>query len=63
MALLALLIDYMAPALAFAGAFALILLALAIAFWPWIESPLIAFLCGVRAWRTQRKLRRPRRRP
>lgn len=53
----AVLID-LSPLLAFIGAIALVLVSLVIGFWPKLESPLIAFLEGVRDWRAERRRRR-----
>lgn len=53
----AFLVD-LSPLLAFFGAIALIVATLVVGFWPWLESPLIAFLVGVRDWRAQRQKRR-----
>lgn len=51
------LIDYM-PLLTYFGAIALVGAALVVGFWPRVESPLIAFLVGVRDWRANRRRRR-----
>lgn len=55
--MLAALIDFM-PLLSLFGALALVLVAAAVIFWPWVESPLITFLEGVRDWRAHRLKRR-----
>ena len=55
-------LDQCMPLLALFGALAVVLIALVVGFWPWIESPLIAFLVGVRDWRANRRRRRDLRR-
>ena len=52
---LALLFDYLLPALAYIGALALALVVMVVAFWPRLENPLIS-------WLTRQRDRRARRR-
>lgn len=59
--MMAAMIDFM-PLLSLFGALALVLVVAAFVFWPWVESPLIAFLEGVRSWRADRRRRRDLRR-
>lgn len=54
---MAALIDFM-PLLSLFGALALVAVVVVVVFWRWIESPLIAFLEGVRDWREERRRRR-----
>lgn len=51
-------LDQFLPLAAYFGALCLAVIALVVGFWPWIESPLIAFLNGVRDWRANRRRRR-----
>ncbi len=53
----AVLID-LVPFLTYLGLLALGTVVLVVGFWPWLESPLIAFLEGVRDWRDMRRRRR-----
>lgn len=49
-----------APFLAYLGLMALVVVALAAAFWPWVEPRLINFLVQLREARTRRQAQGPR---
>lgn len=52
------LLDYIMPLLTYFGTLFLILAAVVVGFWPWVETPLIALLEDVRDWRSLRRRRR-----
>ena len=59
---LALLFDYLLPALAYIGALALALVVMVVAFWPRLENPLISWLTRQRDRRARRRRDAARRR-
>ncbi len=59
---LAVLFDYLLPVLAYAGAVALVVVALMVGFWPLIENPLISWLIRQRDRRARRRRDAARRR-
>ena len=52
---LAFLFDYLLPVLAYAGAVAMVVVSLVVAFWSRIENPLISWLIRLRDRRARRR--------